>query len=183
MDDTQLKALRQLASVFRDAIEQARAERAPGALPYFPEGACRMTSRLFAQYLTRRPGGSVFGRASLASGVLPEGELPTRHYWLELGDVVVDLTADPFGEPRVIVGSPTAFHRSLSQCTSDDAGEARGALSSDETARLVRQLAAIEARLPSSALQLSHALWSDQTNSVDTLLSHHRAEASDGESS
>jgi len=40
MDDSHLLMLRTLAAAFRGAIEATRAERVPGALPYFPEGAC-----------------------------------------------------------------------------------------------------------------------------------------------
>ena len=113
MESSQLDALRQLAASFRSAIEEARADKAPGALPYFPEGACRLTSRLFALHLARRPDGAVFGPARLVSGVLPGSEFGARHYWLELEDAVVDLTADAFGEPAVVVGAPTAFHQTL----------------------------------------------------------------------
>jgi len=150
MDDKHLDTLRQLASSFRDAIEQVRVERAPGALPFFPDGACRMTSRLFAQYLAQRSDSGAFGHAMLVSGVLPGSELGTRHYWLELAGTVVDLTADPFGQPRVVIGLRTSFHQSLTECTAQSASDALAALSSDENARLTRQLAAIEARLPAS---------------------------------
>ena len=55
----------------------------------------------------------MFGPAHLVSGVLPGSELGARHYWLELDDAVVDLTADAFGEPAVVVGAATAFHHTL----------------------------------------------------------------------
>jgi hypothetical protein len=148
MDHPHIEALRHLAAAFRDAIEAARAERVPGALPYFPDGACRMTSRLFARHLARRPDGAVFGRPQLVSGVLHGSEPAARHYWLEIGGAVVDLTADSFGEAPVVVGSHTGFHLSLSSPVVEDATDALAALSADETARLARQLAAIEARLP-----------------------------------
>ena len=147
MDDSQLEALRHLAAAFRDAIESARAERAPGALPYFPDGACRMTSRLLAQHLARRPDADTFGRPQLVSGILPGSGAAARHFWLEVNGAVVDLTADPFGEPPVVVGSRTAFHDSLTSRIAEDAADALVSLSADERARLTRQLAAIEARL------------------------------------
>lgn len=150
MDDTHLGALRDLASAFRDAIEAARAERAPGALPYFPDGACRMTSRLFALHLARRPDSVSFGRAQLLSGVLPGTDTGARHFWLEIDGAVIDVTADPFGEPRIIVGSRTPFHNSLTSLVAEDTAAALTSLSADETARLGRQLAAIESRLPGS---------------------------------
>jgi hypothetical protein len=147
MDDPQVEMLRRLAADFRDAIEAARADRVPGALPYFPEGACRMTSRLLARHLARRPDGAVFGRPQLVSGVLHDSEPAARHYWLEVGGSVVDLTADAFGEGRVVVGSRTPFHLSLSSTIAEDAADTLAALSAEETARLARQLAAIEGRL------------------------------------
>ena len=141
--------LRSWAVDFRAAIERARAERLPGALPYFPEGACRMASRLLAQHLARRRGALV-GPPQLVSGVLPGSESHARHFWLEVDGAVIDLTADPFGEAPVVVGPRTAFHDSLTSLVAEDAGHALAALSADEWMRLERQLAAIESRLAGS---------------------------------
>lgn len=149
MDDTRLRELRTLAADFRGAIERARAARLPGALPYFPEGACRVTSRLFAQHLARVRGAGL-GQRELVSGILPGAESGARHYWLEVAGVVIDLTADPFGEPAVVVGRRTTFHQSLTSLLTQDAAAATASLSSDELARLARQLAAIESCLPGS---------------------------------
>ena len=149
--DEQLETLRDLATAFRDAIESARAERAPGALPYFPEGACRMTSRLLAQHLAHRPDSAAYGRLQLVSGVLPGTESAARHHWLEVGGAVVDLTADPFGQPPVVVGSRTAFHESLARLDVADAAAVLASLTETEVARLARQLEAIESRLGGSA--------------------------------
>jgi len=148
MDDLHVDVLRHLAAAFRGAIERARAERAPGALPYFPEGACRITSRLFARHLARRPDVAAFGRLQLVSGVVSSSEPAARHYWLEVGGAVVDLTADSFGEASVVVGSRTPFHLSLSSPVAEDAPDSFASVSPDEAVRLARQLAAIEARLP-----------------------------------
>lgn len=142
--------LRDLAVAFRNAIEASRAERVPGALPYFPEGACRMTSRLLAQHLARRADSAVFGPPQLVSGVLPGTEPAARHHWLEVGGAVVDLAADPFGQPPVVVGSRTAFHQSLAALDVEDAVAVLGSLSEADSARLARQLGAIESRLAGS---------------------------------
>lgn len=144
----ELDTLRNLATGFRAGIEQARADGAAGALPYVPDGACRLTSRLFALHLTRRAGGVGFVSARLVSGVLPQSNLGARHYWLELDDAVVDLTADAFGQPPVVVGATTSFHHSLMGHVTEAAGEHLASLSADELARLTRQLAAIEQRMP-----------------------------------
>jgi len=147
MDDLQLQLLRDLAAAFRGAIEAARIERLPGALPYFPDGACRLTSRLFARHLATRADGPELGAVTIASGVLPGSEHGARHFWLEIDGTVIDLTADPFGEAPVIVGERTPFHQSLTSPISEDAATVLAGLSADETARLARQLATIEARL------------------------------------
>jgi hypothetical protein len=100
-----------------------------------------------AEHLTRRPDSAVFGRPQLVSGVLPGTELGARHYWLQFDETTVDLTADAFGEAPVVVGSRTAFHSSLTSPIAEDASDVFAWLNADETARLVRQLAAIESRL------------------------------------
>jgi hypothetical protein len=151
MDDSELTGLHDRASAFRRAIEMARAERLPGALPYFPEGACRMASRALARHLVDRPDHAASGPVRLVSGVLPGSELGVRHYWLEVADAVVDITADPFGEAPVVVGSRTPFHRSLTSITVEDATQVLAALSAGEAAQISRQLAAIESRLRVSA--------------------------------
>ena len=147
MDDSRLRMLQTSATAFRAAIEVTRAERTPGALPYFPDGACRMTSRLFALHLADEPDGAVFGRPKLVSGILPGSKLAARHFWLEFDGVVVDL-ADPFGQAPVIVGPGTVFHESLTSVVAQDAADALASLSPDEAARLARQLSVIESRLP-----------------------------------
>lgn len=151
MEGSQFDTLRQLAASFRSAIVEARAGNAPGALPYFPDGACRLTSRLFALHLSRRPGSDVFGPARLISGVLPGSEFGARHYWVELDDTAVDLTADAFGEPTVVVGARTAFHHSLTDLACEPVAENLASLSADDRGRLARQLEAIEERMPAVA--------------------------------
>jgi hypothetical protein len=147
MDDTQLTALRDLASDFRRAIERSRAERASPQLPYFPEGACRLVSRLFALHLARRSAASV-GAVRFVSGHVPGCEPYVRHTWLELDGAVVDLTADPFGEPAVVVGPPTRFHASLDAREEADGAAEVARFTTEESDRYRRLLGPIEARLP-----------------------------------
>lgn len=127
MDADRLTELRALAADFRAAIERSRAERATPALPYFPEGACRLVSRLLALHLAR------------------------RHTWLVVEGAVVDLAADPFGEAPVVVGAATAFHAGLDALEEEPASATLAALSGEEAGRLQRLLAPIEARLPGFA--------------------------------
>jgi len=101
-----------------------------------------------ALHLARRPDSAMLGATCLVSGVLPGSEFGARHYWLELDDVVVDLTADAFGEPSVVVGAPSAFHHTLTDHVREVAAKNLASLSVDDMARLTRQLAAIEQRMP-----------------------------------
>ena len=147
MDIARLNNLRTIAADFRDAIERSRAEHATPALPYFPEGACRLTSRLFALHLMQRASGPIEG-LRFCSGHVPGQEPYVRHTWLAIDDVIVDLTADPFGKAPVVVGALTAFHASLEAHEAQQADALLASLSSDERSRLARLLLPIEARLP-----------------------------------
>ena len=79
---------------------------------------------------------------------MPGQEPYVRHTWLLVDDAVVDLTADPFGEAPVAVGSATAFHDSLDMREEAMADSVLAGLSADESQRLHRLLTPIEARLP-----------------------------------
>jgi hypothetical protein len=70
---------------------------------------------------------------------------------LELDDTVVDLTADAFGEPAVVVGAASAFHHTLTDHIREAAAQNLASLSADDMARLARQLAAIEQRMSAFA--------------------------------
>lgn len=148
MTPDDLATLRHVATEFRTAIERARAERAPAALPYFPDGACRLVSRLLARHLRRHPEfRHVVHATHLASGLVP-GSRAARHVWLELDDTVVDLTADAFGLAPVIVGPATSFHETLEGREREPVDQDIAATGADDEARLTRQLAAIEERIP-----------------------------------
>jgi hypothetical protein len=150
MDSDRLDELRRLATDFRAAIERSLAERATPALPYFPDGACRLVSRLFAIHLTRRPAWPA-ATVRFVSARLPGHDAYVRHTWLASDDAIVDLTADPFGEPPVIVGAETAFHARLADREDEPADAVLTGMSGDELNRLKRLLGPIEARLPPDA--------------------------------
>jgi hypothetical protein len=144
MDTSELDELRRIAAEFRSAIEQTRAERITPQLPYFPEGACRLVSRLLALHLSRR-GDHVI---EFISGRIPGFDESVRHTWLVVDGAVVDLTADPFGEPAVVVGAATPFHESLDAREERHAPAVLASFSEDEASRYRRLLAPIEARMP-----------------------------------
>jgi hypothetical protein len=143
MRDTSTAELRGLATDFRTAIERSIAEKATPHLPYFPDGACRLVSSDLALYLSQRG----FSAIRFRQGAIP-GHDTVRHTWLVVDGAVVDPTADPLGQPAVIVATASAFHDSLRAPTDQDALGVLAALSPDVAARNQRFLAQIEARLP-----------------------------------
>lgn len=135
--------LRVLVPEFRAAIELSIAGRATPHLPYFPDGACRLVSQLLALHLSRRG----FVAIRYRHGTLP-GASGVRHTWLRVNESTVDLTADPFGQPPVIVATASPFHDSLRSQIEEDALAVIAGLSDEVRERNERFLAQIERRLP-----------------------------------
>jgi hypothetical protein len=142
--DTDLESLKRSVADFRAAIERTFAESATPRLPYFPEGACKLVSRLLAIHLRKNSGEHTL---RIVSGHFPGKESYARHSWLVVDGAVVDLTADPFGQPPVVVASSSPFHDSFDEREELDAATVIAALSEQEAARCQRLLEPIEARL------------------------------------
>jgi hypothetical protein len=104
-----------------------------------------MASWLFAMHLTKRG----FGNIHFRRGGIPGFDEHVRHGWLVVEGVVVDMTADPFGEPPVVVAPSTAFHDSLKDIEEVDAATGIAAFTPTVADRYQRFLAQIEARLTS----------------------------------
>ena len=132
-------ALLAYATSFRAAIQRTIDTGVSPHLPYFPEGACRLVSRLLALDLQSREPWRT-RHIEFVSGHFPDKPEFARHVWLRVDDSVVDLTADPFGENPVVVGNATPFHASLDTLEAQSADDALKALSADELARLKRLL-------------------------------------------
>ena len=90
-------AVREACTAFRAALE--RTTPRPVGLEGFPNGACGDTSELLADFLRS----SGLGDPLFVSG--RNGDHTSTHAWLELGDLIVDITADQFEdiEDRIIV--------------------------------------------------------------------------------
>ena len=135
--------VRSLATRFRTAIERSIAEDATPHLPYFPEGACRLVSHLLALHLSRHGYQGIRYRHA----GFPGRERHIRHGWLVVDGATVDLTADPYGQPPVVVTAASAFHASLEAPAEEDALTAIAALPPEARSRYERFLAEIDARL------------------------------------
>ena len=148
MNDSTHVELRDVATRFRDAIERSIAERAQPHLPYFPDGACRLVSGLLAQHLLQLGWTNIRFRQA----TLPRPS-KIRHAWLTVDGVAVDLTADPMGQPPVVVAADSVFHQGLTESSDEDAVAFLAGQSADVRARNARYLGQIEVRLvPDGAL-------------------------------
>ncbi len=128
-----------LASKFRTALEKLAVE--PEAFwktitNRFPNGCCDDASMLFAAYLADHgyPGamwvhGENGGRTC---------ELKS-HVWLELGGLIIDLTADQFGGydlPAVLVTPFSSFHQGFEVKKGPEIADFRTRYAADERALL-----------------------------------------------
>ena len=80
--------VRALAVAFRSAILLSDARRLPFSLRDFPSGACGDASLLLAHFLAEA---GLYG-AVYVSGLWER----YSHAWLELGNLIIDITADQF---------------------------------------------------------------------------------------
>jgi len=135
--------LQNLATQFRAAIERSIADDATPHLPYFPDGACRLVSHLLALHLSSRGYKGIRYRHAAFPGHEPH----IRHGWLVVDGATVDLTADPYGQPPVIVTAASAFHESLEAPAEEDALTMIATLPPDTQSRYDRFLVQIDARL------------------------------------
>ena len=78
-----------------------------GKLKSFPNECCDTACSVLGLHLYD------FGFRNIVEklGVVAPG---VKHRWLEVGSVVVDITADQFGQPAVVVDPDSAWHKSLS---------------------------------------------------------------------
>ncbi len=106
---TDRQHIESLAAAFRRAIEES-AIRSDVAFRAFPRGACGDASLLLSEFL-RQHG---FDNIDYVCGwdhSVPEH--PRSHAWLEVGEIIVDITADQFDDlaaPPVLVTTGRKLH-------------------------------------------------------------------------
>lgn len=91
-----------VASSVRVACESLRdsgAEHFAG----FPTDRCNLACRILGLHLFELGAADI---SELVGG--PDGE---RHCWLVVGGIIVDITADQFDQPSVVVAADSAWHR------------------------------------------------------------------------
>lgn len=104
--------IRELAIRFREAILKCDRTELPLSLADFPAGSCSDASILLGTYF-KDNGINGF---ILIRGERGEGSSLETHYWLEKGDMLVDITADQFedmDEEIVITKTNSEWHRTF----------------------------------------------------------------------
>lgn len=99
--------LRQLATIafaVREAIEAADRTNWP-AFDHFPRGTCGTVSEVLARLLRERFG--LDARYVAGDG---HPDCDGSHAWVEVDGTVIDITADQFGLPPVIVTDDSPWH-------------------------------------------------------------------------
>jgi len=94
-DSFKIDHLRRLATAFRKAVEESKdsfPELLEGKLASFPKDACGHASTLLALYLQQK---GVRDVQFVYNGCL-ESDQSKPHPWLEIGSIIVDITADQF---------------------------------------------------------------------------------------
>ena len=108
--------LQERAAEVRAYLSSGSSGRHLGSLLSFPTGCCKVASLLLLQWLNDREG--VKDALGIANARRPNPYTPGKdatHFWLEVGDVIVDITADQFddySEP-VHVSSNRAWHETF----------------------------------------------------------------------
>lgn len=100
-------AIRAAATEFRRALDQvAKATWASVTIDDFPRGACGHCAELLARYLRDR----LHIDAIYASGRIDHLVNGQTHAWLEYNGLFIDISADQFGLPSVIVERVSNLH-------------------------------------------------------------------------
>ena len=106
--DKELESIRFHTVQFRNAMDNTCFGQGAGNLKHFPSECCHHAAELLRHYLLEN-GHDGF---EVISGNQPDKEY-CHHQWLQKGDLVVDITADQFRLPKVIVTHCSPWHDSL----------------------------------------------------------------------
>ena len=97
-----------LARAFRSAIERSDRDKLPVTFSNFPKGACGDAALLLGRFRKDRG----FGPLDYVLGWRGDHESGSSHAWLQIGDLVIDITADQFTDmdQLVIVQKSSTWH-------------------------------------------------------------------------
>ena len=99
-----IRKLKQICCHIRLGLENIRCHKPPGCftmLQYFPTGCCKITSNITMYYLAEYEGIPNEHLSLMANAQIGDAS----HAWVRYQNIHIDLTADQFGKPNVIVSS------------------------------------------------------------------------------
>jgi hypothetical protein len=124
MDNT-LQRIRASAADFRGAIERCNKRKLGIEFEEFPHGSCGAATELLGKYLQD----CGLGEFRYVSGWRhrPGEEQGHSHAWLRQGEVIVDITADQFGEHYgpVVVTTDSSWHDAFGDQQENNAWDER----------------------------------------------------------
>lgn len=112
LNETMATLIRETAQNLRTTIERAKTGNADIPwLPRFPEKCCNFAANLLLLELAKAGGERL--RRMIGTVCDDRGDDLATHVWVQAGDVVADITADQFEQPKVVVEHHSAWHHSL----------------------------------------------------------------------
>lgn len=112
MSDDELDIIRISAETFRSALNRVSPLTwASVTIDAFPRGACGHCAELLARYLKDR----LSIEATYASGHVGHLVDGVTHAWLEYDGIYIDISADQFGLPAVIVAPHSDLHEQATE--------------------------------------------------------------------
>jgi len=112
LNETMSILILEIARNLRATIERAKSGNAGITwLPRFPENCCNFAANLVLLELSEAGGERL--RRMLGTVVDDRGDDLATHVWVQAGDLVVDIAADQFEQPKVIVEHLSSWHNSL----------------------------------------------------------------------
>lgn len=101
-----ISQLQEYAAAFRARLDTGRDQLPQEICSHFPAGCCGSVSEVLAKALRRDLGVA----AAYVCGSRHDDKGTSTHGWVEAGDIIVDVTADQFGQPPVMVTRDRAWH-------------------------------------------------------------------------
>jgi len=136
-----------LAQTFRGAIERCDRAKLPITFSNFPRGSCGDAALLLGRFLKDRG----FGDSDYVLGWRGDHESGSSHAWLQIGDLIIDITADQFADmdQPVIVQESSTWHAAFNGEVQNE-GDYR--IYDDHTVQVLgAAYARVIARLPENA--------------------------------
>jgi len=97
-----IETLAAVATAARAVMEECRSDPGEFIFQKFPRRACGATCELLGRYFIEILGVDARYVAASRAG--------RTHAWLAVGDIIIDITADQFGQAPVIVTRESAWH-------------------------------------------------------------------------